>query len=489
MRRLGCLLLVVLMAFSCAKKPQEVTLLPIAESALHNPNSIYYQDYEHYSEDLSHLPIGMLDCAVDGYTVMEGLLTIDSYDNITGARKGDGIADFGGENFQILMDFANGPYYGYVTQGNEAFLKDQVLRNVIFLTGKEYYNLAMDESPMGIKPRVKVIVVASPVADYKVIEDVNNFLSATGTGVRALGVMSCGVESMLADVSKQQEVCLSVLFPANGLRARNYEDALRSAAARRGYTGKLNIFSQDAEGLAEAIRGNRDYVDSSATRVRFNYAGPEIGISYNNIDLTLIERYNFSNEAHGLLTKKRPDGTMEIQLNSVENYIRYYMVSVIERHRRSGSTTPISKFYLADYQFHHIKGVIEEVIAELYNYRRDGMYLYRNSIASDFKVVDPVQCAAQQCYTMLRENDLLALRGAKSELHSFITTPSTLISDEYINKDGGMVDSLKYCRKPEFDTVSTKQIPFDPRYLSNEEIGYIAEHSPYTFLLISNSLF
>ncbi len=489
MRKLAYLLCVLLLACSCAKKQQGVKLLPIAESALNDPASIYYQDYAHYGEDLSRLPIGVLDCSIDGYTVMETFLTADNYDNVTALNEGDGIADFGGENFQFLADLANGPYYGYVTGENEEFLKDQILRDVIFLTGKSYYNLATDDSPMGIKPQVKVVMVASPVADYKVIEDVNNFLEATGTGVRALGVMSCGIESMVADVAKQEEICVSVLFPDGGLRARNYEEALKEAAKRKGFAGKLNVFSQEADGLAEAIRGNRKYVDTTASRVRFDYAGPEMGISYNNIDLSLIERYNFSNEANGMLTRKRPDGTVEIQLNSVENYIRYYLVSVIERHRRSGSVIPISKFYLADFRFHYVKHIIEEVIAELYNYRRDGMYLYRNSIASDFRVVDPVQCAVQQCYVMLRENDMLALRGAKSELHSFVTTPSASVSDDDITPDGGLTDSLKYSRLPETSVLTTKQIPLDPRYLRNEDISYIATSLPNTFLLISNSLF
>ncbi len=489
MKKTGCLLIAVILLCSCVTKQQEVQLLPIAEVALYDQNSIYYQDYANYADDIERLPIGVLDCTIDGYSVLETLLTIDSYDNVTGSRHADGIADFGGENFQFLADIANGPYYGYISQDNIDFLKDQVLRNVIFLTGKSYYNLAVDDMPMGIKPRVKVILIASPVADYKVIEDVNNFLKATGTDVKVLGVMSCAVDAMLADVYNQNEVCVSLLFPEKGLKARHYEEVLRNAAAEKGFAGKLNIFSQETNGLTEAIKGNKEYVDPFVDRLRYNYAGPQIGISYNNIDLTLIERYNFNKEGNGLLTKQRPDGTMEIQLNSMENYIRYYLVSVIERHRRSGSTVPISKFYLADFKYHQAKGLIEEVLAELYNYRRDGMYLYRNSIASDYKVIDPLQCAAQQCYMLLRDNDLLALRGSKSELHSFITVPSTLVPDDCITIEGNLVDSLKFCREPENTMLTTKQIPFAPRYLGNEEISYISNSSPNTFLLISNFLF
>ncbi len=488
-RRLGILILSLVALAGCAEKVEEVTLPAIAQAAIYDETSIYFQDYGNYEKELSRLPIGVMDWSIDGYSVVEMFLTSDGYDNVAGTHEADGIVDFGGENFQFLLDMANGPYYQYILGDNVDFLKEQVLRNVIFLTGNSYYNLAVDETPMGIKPRVKLVVVASPVADYKVMEDINGFLAATGTGVRALGVMSCGIESMVADIARKEEVSVSVLFPDGGLKARNYEEALRAAAAAKGFTGKLNVFGQETEGLSQAIKGNKDYVDESVSRLRLNYQGPQIGISYNNIDLALIERYNFNYEDNALLTKKRPDGTIDIQINSVENYIRYYLVSVIERHRRSGSTTPISKFYLADFQYHCVKDIINNVISELYNYRRDGMYLYRNSIDANYKIIDPMECAVRKSYAMLRESDLLAVRGAKSELHSFITLPATSLPADYMTSEGDLADSVKYSRTSEMEFLTTKQLAFDSRYLTDEEISHIADDSPNAFLLISNSLF
>ncbi len=489
MKRIAILILSLIAVMGCAEKVEEISLPAIAQSAIYDETSIYFQDYGHYNEDISGLPIGVMDWSLEGYSVVETFLTADCYDNVTGDREPDNIVDFGGENFQVLLDMANGPYYPYIVDGHDDFLQEQVLRNVIFLTGRSYYNLAMDETPMGIKPRVKLVIVASPVADFKVMDDINNFLEATGTGVKALGVMSCGIESMVADIASKKEVSVAVLFPDGGLKARNYEEALRKAAVDNGFAGKLNVFGQETEGLSQAIKGNMDYIDTAATRLRLNYQGPQIGISYNNIDLALIERYNFNYNGNNLLTKKRPDGSLDIQINSVENYIRYYMVSVIERHRRSGSTTPISKFYLADFRYHSIKDIVDKVISELYNYRRDGMYLYRNSIDANYKIVDPMECAVRKSYAMLRENDLLAVRGAKSELYSFITMPSTSLPEGYVTAEGNLVDSVKYSRAPEAEFLTTKQLPFDSRYLEDKEIARIADNSPNAFLLISNSLF
>ena len=110
---------------SCKDEGGERTLLPIAQKALTDTASVYYTDLSSYPRDISKLPIGVLDCSVNGFEVVERLLTLDCFDNITGKPGPDGIVDFGGENIQFLSDRANGPYGGYIEEGNLDFLKEQ----------------------------------------------------------------------------------------------------------------------------------------------------------------------------------------------------------------------------------------------------------------------------------------------------------------------------------------------------------------------------
>ena len=154
------LLLSLLTAVSCGNKAGTESLLPISRKALGDSTSIYYGDFKDYPADLPRLAIGVFDGSPDGFAVVEKLLTIDNYDNITGRPIHDGIADFGGEYIQILFDAANGPYGGYIDGGNIDFLKEQLIRNTIFLTGTRYYNLAVDEYQSGFKDPVKLVIVS-----------------------------------------------------------------------------------------------------------------------------------------------------------------------------------------------------------------------------------------------------------------------------------------------------------------------------------------
>ena len=76
---------------SCKDEGGERALLPIAQKALTDTASVYYTDLSSYPEDISKLPIGVLDCSVNGFEVVERLLTLDRFDNITGKPSPDGM--------------------------------------------------------------------------------------------------------------------------------------------------------------------------------------------------------------------------------------------------------------------------------------------------------------------------------------------------------------------------------------------------------------
>ena len=125
---------------------------------------------------------------------------------------------------------------------------------------------------------------------------------------------------------------------------------------------------------------------------------------------------------------------------------------------------------------------------ELYDYKRGGIFLYRTSISADFKFIDPVECAAAEAYSILREDGNLALRGEKSRIESFISMPSTSVPDDSLTVSGYMEDSFKYTRKSGTEDVTTKIVPFAPRYISEDVFRQI-ENNKETYLLIRNSLY
>ncbi|HIZ85228.1 MAG TPA: hypothetical protein IAC04_01915 [Candidatus Coprenecus stercoravium] len=479
-------LLISVLLLSCRGGDVEETLPFIVDKALNDSTSVYYNDFSGYPE-LSSLPIGIFDCSVNGFEVVERFLTLDRFDNITGRERPDGIADFGGENIQFLSDRANAPYGGYVAAGNLDFLQEIILGNTLFMMDDNFYNLAVDEYRSGFKSPVKLIVVSSPVADLHGLSAVNEFLALTGTGVKAVGVMESGIREAVSGVDGNGDLCVGVLFPPGGVSSIEYETAIRKAASGI-VTGDVQVLGQEAVGLDRALRGDTLYVDTSATAVRDSYRGPVTGISYNNIDLSLFDRYGFDTSGNALLYSV-PGSNAGVQLNSVENYVRYHLVSMIERHRRSGSRIPVSSIILADAGYHQLMPILQKVMDELYNYRRGSIYLYRTGISPDFKFIDPSECAAMEAYRTLREDGHLALSGDRTRLMPFISLPSGSVPPEDINADGGLKDSYKYSRKCGSDTLSTKIVPFAPRYVDPEMMNYIEKNNPYTYLLIRNSLY
>lgn len=59
------------------------------------------------------LPIGVFDSGTGGLTVLEAMLSLDAFNNETGAPGPDGKPDFSREYFQYLADQANMPYGNY----------------------------------------------------------------------------------------------------------------------------------------------------------------------------------------------------------------------------------------------------------------------------------------------------------------------------------------------------------------------------------------
>ena len=478
--------LLSLLLVSCRDDEGEEALLPIAQKALTDTASVYYIGADRYPQDISGLPIGVLDCSVNGFEVVERLLTLDCFDNITGKPEPDGIIDFGGENIQFLSDRANGPYGGYIEVGSLDFLKEQVLSNTIFLMSDDFFNLAGDEYRSGFKEPVKMIIVSSPVADLRVLPDINNFLEQSGTGVKAIGVVEAGIREAVSDVDEDGNLCVGVLFAPDGVSSIEYESMIRKSVGNTG--GKVQVLNQEAVGLDAAIKGDTAYVDTTAVVARDSYAGPVAGVSYNNIDMSLFDRYGFDTQDNALLYVRKGD-LSGVQLNSVENYARFHLVSMIERHRRSGSRVPISSIILADGSYAQIRDILEEVMEELYNYRRGGIYLYRSGISPDFRFIDPAECAAAEAYKVLRNDRNLALRGELTRLESFITMPSASLPEDALNPDGTMKDDYKYGRQCGSEDLTTKVVPFAPRYVTPEIMSYIERNNSEVYSLIRNYLY
>ena len=192
----------------------------------------------------SERPVGVFDSGTGGLTVLEKLLTVDEFDNATGARRPDGRPDLGAENFVYFGDQANMPYGLYDAKGKAGFLRELIVRDTEFVLGKE-----------GHAPSKIVVIACNTATAY-------GLAAATGAarpkGAKVIGVVNAGVEATMdaLDVKKGMEpFAVGVIATPGTIASGVYERTLRSVLAEKG-VGCCDIVNRGGIGLAEAVEND-----------------------------------------------------------------------------------------------------------------------------------------------------------------------------------------------------------------------------------------
>ena len=385
--RTGILALTLLLVLPAACRKQEIPVdnMVVVNKALYDTASNFYVEFDEYPQEMRNLPIGVFDSGTGGLTVLDKLICLDCFDNITGREGRDSILDFAGEHFIYLADQANMPYGNYNAEGNSEYLQELALKDALFLLDDDYFANSIEERPTGRKPRAKILVVACNTATAYGLDLIRAMLEQTGTGVKVIGVIDAGVKATLDELDikgDEAPFAIGVLATPGTISSGAYERTLREALAARGITTQVDIVSQSGYGFAEAVDSDPDYVNPLLFAPRSSYRGPALGESDGSIRQELLKAYNFDFTDNKMLARRSPTGGYaSLQLNSADNYARYNMVSLLERHRQSGKATPIRAIILGCTHYPFYLETLNEVLAELKEYREDGRYPYRDLIA------------------------------------------------------------------------------------------------------------
>ena len=176
-----------------------------------------------YRGDLRDLPIGVFDSGVGGLTVLEAIKAHDRHDNRSGKEGADGVPDFAGERFVYFGDQANMPYGNYSAVGRTDFLRELILRDVLFLLGRRHAH--------GRKPSVKAIVIACNTATAYGLEDIRTAVKAWGLPVIVVGVVEAGAQG-LAETAGGAQGGVAVLATVGTCASNAYPKALAKVTAR-----------------------------------------------------------------------------------------------------------------------------------------------------------------------------------------------------------------------------------------------------------------
>ena len=490
----GLLLTVLLTVFAAGCHKQEIPVdnMAIVNKALYDTSSRFYVEFNEYPDDMRSLPIGIFDSGTGGLTVLEKLLSLDHFDNITGQAGCDSILDFAGEHFIYLADQANMPYGNYEAEENSEYLKELVLKDAFFLMDDDYFANSIEEEPTGRKMRAKIIVVACNTATAYGLDLIQSMLDQTGTGVKVIGVIGAGVNATLDELNLQGDeapFAIGVMATPGTIASGAYERTLREELAARGITTRIDIVNQGSYGFAEAVDSEPDFVNPLLFAPRSSYRGPVLGDSTGNIRPELLKAYNFDFSDYQMLARRNPGGGYAtLQLNSAANYARFHMVSLLEQHRQSGSGTPIRAIIMGCTHYPFCLETLKETLAYLKDYREDGRYPYRDLIADEITFIDPAVYTAIACYETLRADGNLAFRITPTRVDAYISIPSSLLEDHHLTSDGHLTYEFKYGRQPGTEELSTKQVPFSHANIDGSNLRRIEELLPYSYSLIAPSL-
>ena len=406
------------------------------------------------------LPVGVFDSGTGGLTVLEKILTLDAFDNRTGAPEPDGLPDFASEDFQYLADQANMPYGVYDAQGNSALLRRLVKDDARFLLGDRYYKDAGEQEPTGGKAPCKILVIACNTATAYGLSDVKQMLEDQGRGTKVIGVINAGVKAALDALEGETEpFAVGVLATPGTISSGAYERTLRVEIEARGIQIPVTVVNQAGYGFAEAVDSEPDYVNPALTEPRASYRGPRLGTADPDIKEELLDAYNF--EPEGLLYRSVGPLKLDLQLNSAANYARFNLVSLVERHRASGSQAPMKAVILGCTHYPFLLETLQRTVAELREYQQDGSYPFRDLLPPDLAFIDPARYVAIECYLALQEDGLLKPDGTvPRSVRGYISVPAASLDPAVRTAEGALTFEYKYGRPAGIADPGTRPVPF-----------------------------
>ena len=444
---------------------------------------------------LNNNPIGVFDSGTGGLTVLEAMLTLDAFNNVTGKPGADGKLDFAGEYYQYLADQANMPYGNYAAEHKTDLLKEHILKNMKFFLQQKFVTKENESWISQKKMPVKMIILACNTATAYALPEVKKFSqSFSNANFPVVGVIEAGSKAAL-DYQKKQQGTIGVFATAGTVASNGYPLTLNAMAKSYGLNN-LSIVSQGGVGLAESIDRDWSYYIDSAKTPRKGYKGPSYKNENYPIDTALLEMYHFNKSYNQLLCEFDDKGTCtDVQINEPANYVRYHLVSLLEKMRNNKTAPnapPMNTLILGCTHYPYMKDTIQKVLVELYNYQKNGNYRYRNVLANKVQLIDPAVETAKAAYVVLHQqqlkNTLLSNKNTDLSSQFFIAIPNTSLAEASLQPDGWFTYQYKYGRVAGAEKQYVQYVPFDTKNVSLATYDRFKKVLPHIYKKLSGAV-
>lgn len=486
MKRLFLIVLSASILFSCTKSKIEKADRSFIDVMLNDKNSFFYVDTAAYPKERTPLPVGIFDSGTGGLAVLDVILNYDEFDNNSEnmVTRKDLVKDFNKEKFIYLGDNANMPYGEYEANNNTSLLKEHIFKDVQFLLGNKFYEWDYSKNFQTTKSPVKAIIIACNTATAYGKEDIEKLMHRMNLGIKVIGVIEAGVRGALENFSKDEDGSIGVFATYGTVCSNGYPDEIKRQLTKNNFTGDIQVYQQGGIGLAGAIDGASDFIDKNATKPRREYKGPSSKRIEARIDTTNLQRYCFDFSNNNILFNGSIDKPSDLQLNSVENNIRYEIISLLEKIRKAPNAKPLKTVILGCTHYPFFIDKFKEIFKAAYNYKENGKYLYRNLMMKNITFIDPSENTAKELFVYLHENNLLN-NSSFDESEFYISVPNTLNKNLKLDEKGNFTYDYKYGRKVGEIQEYVKYVPFNRTNLGKDVLVRLKEKIPTTYNLIS----
>lgn len=482
---------VTLFLFSCGEKGKtgQATKKNIVSTIINDPSSFYHIDFTQPKH--KNLPIGVFDSGTGGLTVLEAILNFDRYKNETGTALGsDGKMDFLKESFIYFGDQANMPYGNYSKEKKVDLLKEHIIKDVQFLLGDKFYAKPSDKNFETSKESVKAIVIACNTATAYGKEYVEEFLKKTPSKIKVIGVIDAGVRGALETLGKDENAVIGVLATAGTVSSKGYKKTIFRLKKSLGYKGTIEVIQQGGVGIAEAIDEDVNYIDRRAKGIRKDYKGPGLEEAFaGKILKDLLPAYKFSFDSNKMLCDNKELEQCDIlQINDPENYVRYHLVSMMEKLRIRGSKNKLKSVILGCTHYPYMTKEINTVLKELYHYKLDGKFVYRDFMVEKITLVDPAVNTAQELFVYLKDQQYFSDQNDWNKSSIYVSVPNIHNKNVKLRDEGTFTYNYKYGRNQGEIQEYVKVVPFKNASVSPTIIDRLKQQTPKVYHIYENSL-
>lgn len=214
---------------SCNMKVQTSSpTIPMVEEILSQPGSRLYKVIEATSEADAEGAIAIIGSTERGSILSRRFLTCDDHDNVDGRCVRDRLPDFAGETIMYINDPAGQPLECNLDSAARAQLREIAVRNMVAAFDTTCSVGAFDTERLGIKPRAKIAVVASPMlAEYGAF-DVDTLLRSIGSSVKVIYPSRVAMKDALEHGCKHVGVLTDSCCAASGIYGEIFQSLAKS---------------------------------------------------------------------------------------------------------------------------------------------------------------------------------------------------------------------------------------------------------------------